>query len=226
MNKAFGKWQQFYCQKQLGLMWPNETLIRFFKGKYMPGHLKSYENKKVLDIGFGTGNNLMFCGSLGMKLYGIEVLKDICCQGKERLKAMGYDADLRVGINSRIPFEDNLFDYIVSWDVIHYEGCEKNIQKAVKEYHRVLKPGGRVYLSTVAPQHTILKNSQTLGIHQYKIGLETDFRKGQTFFYFDAPQYIKFYFSEYFSDIAVGRVTLEYFSSVNDTFIVTAVNKR
>lgn len=226
MSKAFDKWQKFYCQKQQGLMWPNETLVRFFKATYMPGHKENYENKKVLDIGFGTGNNLMFLGTLGMKLYGIEVQKDICEQGMDRLMKMGYSADFRVGTNAEIPFKDNFFDYILSWDVLHYEGQEDKIKKAIKEYHRVLKPGGRLYLSTVAPRHTILKDSETLGIHQYRIGLKTDFRKGQVFFYFDRPEYIQFYFSSYFSDVQVGRVTLDYFGDINDTFIMTAVNRR
>jgi ubiquinone/menaquinone biosynthesis C-methylase UbiE len=225
-TEAFTQWMNFYCKQQKGLMWPNETLVRFFKGSYMPGFRESYAGKSVLEVGFGTGNNLMFCGTLGMELFGVEVHEDICQQIGKKIKEMGYDADLRVGRNSEIPFPDDSFDYIVSWDVIHYEGCEERIIKAVKEYSRVLKPGGRVFLSTVAPDHTILRKSKTLGNHQYEIGREDDFRKGEIFFYFDSPNYLDFYFSGHFSEIKVGRVTLDYFTEVNDTFILSALNKK
>ena len=225
MDTAYSKWRNFYCQKKKGLMYPNETLVRFFKGTYMPAYKPNYEGMKVLDVGFGTGNNSMFLGSLGMKLFGVEVGQEICKEGMKKLKSLGLKADFRVGTNSDLPFEDNSFDYLVSWDVIHYEGSEKKIIKAVEEYHRVLKPGGWLFLSTVAPQHTILQGSEVVGAHCYEIGLESDFRRGQVFFYFDSPRYIEHYFSKRFSKIRIGRVTLEYFTYTNDTFILNAVNK-
>ena len=225
MIQAHSKWKQFYVQQQKGMLYPNETLVRFLKGTYFPAYKKSYAGKKVLDIGFGTGNNSMFLGSLGMVLHGTEVDKDICKQGKVRLESVGYKDDFRVGTNSNIPFPDKTFDYLASSDVIHYEGNETNIAKAIDEYHRVLKPGGWLLLSTVAPDHTILKGSKIMAPHCYKIGLTTDFRKGQQFFYFDSPRYLKHYFEKQFSNISVGRVTLDYFTYVNDTFTLNAVNK-
>lgn len=225
-TEAFAQWMNFYCKQQRGLMWPNETFVRFLKGSYMPGFRKSYKGKKVLEVGFGTGNNLIFCGTLGMELFGVEVHEEICRQVGKKMEGLGYRADLRVGNNHKIPFPKDFFDYIVSWDVIHYEGYEGGIIKAIAQYSRVLKPGGRLFLSTVAPKHTILRNSKTLGNHKYEIGRDDDFRKGEIFFYFDSPNYINFYFSKYFDEIKVGRVTLDYFTEINDTFIVTAVNKK
>ena len=138
-----------------------------------------------------------------MALHGNEVDKDICKQGKVRLESVGYKDDFRVGTNSNIPFPDKTFDYLASSDVIHYEGNETNIAKAIDEYHRVLKPGGWLLLSTVAPDHTILKGSKTIAPHCYKIGLETDFRKGQQFLYFDSPRYRKHYFGKQFANISL-----------------------
>ena len=62
MIQAHSKWKQFYVQQQRGMLYPNETLARFLKGTYFPAYMKSYAGKKVLDIGFGTGNNSMFLG--------------------------------------------------------------------------------------------------------------------------------------------------------------------
>ena len=87
MIQAHSKWRRFYVQQQKGMLYPNETLVRFLRGAYFPAYKKSYAGKKVLDIGFGSGNNSMFLGSLGMVLHGTEVDKDICKQGKVRLES-------------------------------------------------------------------------------------------------------------------------------------------
>ena len=224
-HREFSKWKEFYCDSQKGAVWPNESLVRLFKGSYIPGFKDSYQGKKVLDIGFGSGNNLMFFGTLNMDLYGVEVHQDICLQAAEKLKAMGYNADLRAGDNRNIPFPDNFFDYIASWDVLHYEGQEDYIIEALAEYNRVLKPGGRLFLSTVAPDHTIFRNSKTLGNHRREISREDEFRKGQVFFCVDETGYLEPYFSKYFSNVLIGRAKFDYFTEVNDTYIVTGIKE-
>jgi len=224
-SDAFEKWNCFYRDGintgQVAL-WPNESLVRLLKGAYFPWHKNSYAGDKVIDIGFGSGNNLMLCGSLGMSLFGTEIHSDICLQTADLLSQLGYSAELKEGHNRSIPFDNETFDYLISWDVVHYEGEESRICDAFAEYARVLKTGGRMFLSTVAPEHTILKNSTVTGPHQYKIGRDDDFRKGQVFFYFDSSRYLEFYLSPHFSQIQIGRSTLNYFFETNDTFLVTA----
>jgi len=227
-NNHISKWNKFYRErsKKGGIaIWPNESLVRLFKGSYFPWFQEKYRGKKILDIGFGSGNNLMFFGTLEMELYGVEVHEEICELVAKKLNEMGYNSDLRLGDNRNIPFRDNFFDYIIPWDVIHYEGEESRIIEAIAEYHRVLKPGGRFFLSTVAPDHTILRDSKTLGEHRYEIGRKDDFRQGQVFFTFDAPHYIEFYFSKFFSKVLVGRSYLNYFTETIDTFIVTGLKE-
>jgi ubiquinone/menaquinone biosynthesis C-methylase UbiE len=135
----------------------------------------------------------------------------------------GFEADLRVGTNRHIPFAENQFDFLVSWNVLHYEDNEADIQQALVECRRVLKPGGRFFVSTTGPEHKILQDSTTLGSHRYRIGREDDFRQGQVFFYFDAPNYIHHYFSQVFGDIQVGRTHDFLFTETLDWFIVTGV---
>jgi ubiquinone/menaquinone biosynthesis C-methylase UbiE len=226
-NSAFDKWNVFYNEapKRGGVnIWPNDVLVRLMKGKYIPGIVSpSYKDKKILEIGFGSGNLLRFFGTLDMELYGVEVHEDICEQTTKNLKSLNFDADLKLGDNKSIPFPDNYFDYLVSWDVLHYEGTEERIDKAIEEYARVLKSGARFFISTLAPKHTILNGSKTVGSHMYEIGRDDDFRKGQVFFYFDSPNYIEYYFSKYFSDIHIGRSTIDLITEVNDTFAITGV---
>ena len=222
------EWANFYKKASaqgIELVWPSETLVRLFKGDYIPYIDKNYEGKKIIDVGFGMGNNLLFFGTLGMELYGVEVNQEIINIVENKLKKMGYNPILKVGSNRNIPFKDNEFDFLVSWNVLHYEDSESKILEALREYRRVLKPKGRIFVSTTGPRHKILKEAETLGNHLYKIKRKDDFRRGKIFFYFDACNYIHFYFSKYFSEVMVGRIYDFLFTETLDWFIVTGIKK-
>lgn len=222
----FAQWAATHrraAEEGSALLWPSETLVRLMKGTYVPGLDKDYGGKKAIDIGFGSGNNLAFLGSLGLLLHGTEVAEEVCEPIRQRLERIGYKADLRVGTNREIPWPDNEFDVMVSWNVVHYEENEDAIKGALAEYHRVLKPGGRLFLSTTGPEHKILEGSTTLGRHRYLIGREDDFRKGQVFFYFDTPGYVRYYLAERFKEVLVGRTQSFLFTETLDWFVATGV---
>ena len=101
---------------------------------------------------------------------------------------------------------------------------EENIKKSIIEYHRVLKPGGRLILSTTGPGHKILKNTRLLGNHLYEIGRPGDFRKGQIHFFFDSEQYLEFYFKPYLKNIKLGRIKDELFTEILDWFLLTGTS--
>ena len=52
-NFAFEKWANAYkkgAAAGVELMWPSETLIRLFKGSYIPGLSKKYKNKIAINL--------------------------------------------------------------------------------------------------------------------------------------------------------------------------------
>lgn len=223
MVDPFIQWKAFYSDADVKLEYPSETLVRMMKGSYIPEFDRDYKGKKAIDIGFGHGNNLLFLAQLGLEIFGVEVHKDICKLTTDRLSRLEIKANLQCGRNRAIPFPDNTFDYLVSWDVIHYEVDDEHIREAIEEYHRVLKPGGRFFLSTVAPNNAILSGADIIGCHRYKITREDDFRKGEIFFCFDSPAYVEFFFSERFSTVRTGRVSSDIFQRTVDCFIATGV---
>jgi SAM-dependent methyltransferase len=223
MTDKFAQWNTFYSSPDSKLQYPSETLIRIMKGGYIKEFDKNYSGKKVIDIGFGHGNNLLLLSQLGLELYGVEVHEEICTLTTNVLAGLEIKADLRQGTNRNISFPDDYFDFLVSWDVIHYEGDDDGIREAIKEYHRVLKPGGRFFLSTVGPENGILAGASPIGAHRYKIAREDDFRKGEVFFCFDTTQYVEYYFSSYFKDVVTGRTTSMLFSRTVDCFLATGV---
>lgn len=223
MSSGWAEAYELYQKKGDQLAYPSETLVCLFKGDYVTGQKLDYEGKSVLDVGFGGGNNTLFLASLGMQVSGIEIHQNICDSASKEFLNLGLQVDLRVGTNQEIPFENNSFDFLVSWNVLHYEGTEEGIKAGIKQYARVLKPGGRLFLSTTGPQHKILKNGQTLGNHLYQIGRDEDFRKGQVHFFFDNINYLEFYFSWCFQELQFGRIEDMLFREKLDWWLVTGV---
>lgn len=224
-NVAFEKWTQFYkesLRKGVRQLWPAEPLVRILMGNYIPGLDKNFRGKLALDVGCGSGNNLVFLASLGMQIAGTEISEEVCRDTAAMLKSLGHDADVRVGTNTHIPFEDGTFDFVVSWNVLHYEPDERSIQRAIMEYARVMKAGGILILSTTGPDHLILEGARVVGAHQYQIQREDDFRKGETFFCFDHPRYLQYYFSAAFEKVLIGRLHDDLFGRVSDYFILAA----
>jgi SAM-dependent methyltransferase len=223
---AFADWADAYRRFTASgqeLVWPSETLVRLLKGAYVPGLDRTYQGKAVLDVGFGNANNLLFLNTLGLRLFGTEVDAGICDLARAKLGRVGATADLRVGTNRSIPFPDDAFDLLVSWNVLHYEDNEAHLIAAIREYARVLRPGGRFLLSTTGPEHKILEGAETLGGHRYRIRRPDDFRKGQVYFYFDTPAYVRHYLGMAFRDVLVGRTHDNLFTETLDWFIATGV---
>ena len=229
MVKDWADAYKSYKETGIELSSPSETLIRLLKGNYLTGKALNVSGKSILDVGFGNGNNLALYASLGMKIYGTEIHDDICNQVLETTLRAGIKADLRVGTNRDIPFEDHSFDYLISWNVLHYEGNESRIKEAIKEYARVLKPGGRIILSTGGPENRILRDGTayctTLGNHLYEISRADDFRIGQVHFFFDSSNYLEYYFTPFFGEIQTGRLQDNLFREKIDWLLFTGIKK-
>lgn len=104
------------------------------------------EGKEILDIGCGYGwCELNFLKRGAKHIIGAEVSEGDLLTIKKNIT----DERLSVAVASAIalPFPDESFDTVVSWEVIEHlpKGTE---EKMFAEVHRVLKKGGVFYLST------------------------------------------------------------------------------
>jgi ubiquinone/menaquinone biosynthesis C-methylase UbiE len=112
-------------------------------------HLQLKPNLTVLDIGSGAGFPLMeLAGRLGRscKLYGMDPWINANKRAKQKIKNYALpNVEIIEGSAEHIPFEDNSVDLIVSnLGINNFDKPEK----FVKECNRVLKPDGRLTLTT------------------------------------------------------------------------------
>ena len=73
---------------------------------------KSKKNSEhsVLEVGFGTGNNLWFAAREGFKVSGVEGSHTAVSVAKKRFAQDELSGDLRTGNFTKLPFEDDYFD--------------------------------------------------------------------------------------------------------------------
>ena len=97
--------------------------------------------RDVLEIGVGMGADHCEWAKAGPKsLRGVDLTDRAVEWTTRRLETFGFTPDVRQGDAENLPFEDESFDLVYSWGVIM---CSPDTPRAVREIHRVLRPGGR-----------------------------------------------------------------------------------
>jgi putative peptidoglycan lipid II flippase len=105
---------------------------------------------KVLDVGCGRGEILRHCAELGARAYGVDYSAAAVNLAREAADAAA-DGSRQIGVYQadakRLPFPDGAFDRVLLFDVVeHLYPWE--LQQALAEVRRVLRPGGRIAVHT------------------------------------------------------------------------------
>lgn len=119
----------------------NQSQIRYELEPYIIpfAAFANARGKKVLEIGVGMGADHQRFAESGADLYGIDLTERAIENTRRRLEFFRLSSKLEVGDAENLCFDDNAFDVVYSWGVIHHS---PDTPKAVSEIHRVLKPGG------------------------------------------------------------------------------------
>ncbi|MBN1431637.1 MAG: methyltransferase domain-containing protein [Methanomicrobiaceae archaeon] len=193
------------------LRYPDENLVRLMSGKYVP---VPKPPAKVMDHGFGHGNNLWFLADKGYECSGCEISEALIADVNELFSKIGKPVDLRPVEGLKIPFDDNEFDIVVSWNVLHYNGTRQGVIEIIRELHRVLKEGGILVLSTVHPDSSFSDRMKDMGDGTFLIEKENphDNRQGLSFFVAGSDDELKELF-DMFSDVKTGYIYTDLFDN-------------
>jgi ubiquinone/menaquinone biosynthesis C-methylase UbiE len=112
-----------------------------------------FKNKTVLDIGCGAAGKTIFYATCGVnKIYGIDRVESYKDQAEALANAKGVSDrfEFVTGDASALPFPDDLFDTIIMNDFMEHAS---NPQAVLKECHRALKKGGKLYVNSPPYYH-------------------------------------------------------------------------
>ncbi len=101
-------------------------------------------NESILEIGSGLGllgKGIKEEAGNKIKYFGVELAYNPAQKSKNWIEPVQADA-------VHLPFAENSFDHIVSTDVLEHVADDT---AALKEIHRVLKPGGKAFLVIADP---------------------------------------------------------------------------
>lgn len=102
-----------------------------------------WENKRVLEIGSGVGTDARQIIRRGGVYTGINVDQGSTDVTRRALTVFGLDGVAQQVSAIDLPFADGAFDIVYSFGVLHHI---VEVNKAVAEIERVLKPGGELLI--------------------------------------------------------------------------------
>ena len=102
------------------------------------------QNQKIIDVACGTGDIAKLylkCVNKNAEITCVDPNKGMIKKGKEKLNKF-KNLNWVIAQAEKLPFKDNSFDfYTISFGLRN----TKDINKALREAYRVLKPGGRYF---------------------------------------------------------------------------------
>jgi ubiquinone/menaquinone biosynthesis C-methylase UbiE len=123
-----------------------QPLIRdFLKGK----------KGKLLDLGCGTGRNFVYSPLL--KWYCIDFSEEMLKHASINAGAKKIEAEFFHAEAHDLDFEDNFFDYIMCYAVLHCIDGDKR-EQTLREIYRTLRSGGQALISVWSRNSPRLKN--------------------------------------------------------------------
>ena len=99
----------------------------------------------ILDLGAGVGRHALSLQAAGFEVSAL----DASPEGLAEIDKAGSGVKTTLGRMDDLPYEDQSFDHVLSWNVI-YHGDETVLLNTISEVRRILKPGGSFMLTMLS----------------------------------------------------------------------------
>lgn len=175
--------------------------------KWCFSEIKFPANGKVLELGCGTGkfwlkNKDNIDNSLNITLSDFS--KSMLRIAKDKLKEVDYNFKYEEINVENIPYEDNSFDVVIAEHMIYFA---PDVEKALLEIRRILKPGGVLYVTansceTMAELNKLAeKFDSSLGIDNNGYSTRFELENGEGI--------LKEYFNKVDVEILEGKIIVD-----------------
>lgn len=115
--------------------------------------LPSVKDLRVLEVGCGVGDFAIYLSRQGADVTAVDFSSQAIELATEKARVQNYQVDFRVADAQALPLENNSFDLIVSCECLEHVPTP---QLALNEMYRVLKPSGKLILTTENYSNAIL----------------------------------------------------------------------
>lgn len=148
-------WDELFKQEKFRWRDPYQAVVDFVP------KLRAAGAHRVLDLGCGTGRHTVYLAGQGFDMWACDISARGLNYTRQWLAAEGLTAHLQYSDMTTLPYREGAFEGLVSAFVV-YHGLLDDIQRAVEEIRRVLRPGGLALLTLISTRNDSYRQGQEM----------------------------------------------------------------
>jgi ubiquinone/menaquinone biosynthesis C-methylase UbiE len=121
--------------------------LALFKDRWLANREDAnfFQGKRCLDVGCGGGRYSLAMAHMGAaSVVGVDVSESGLADASMRAQRIGYsNVTFEQASALSLPLADGDFDFVCCAGVLHHT---RSVERGLREIHRVLKPGGSMYM--------------------------------------------------------------------------------
>ncbi len=149
----------------------------------------------ILDLGCGRGRHALYFTQKGFKVTAVDLSAEAIEYNKKFQKEQGVDYLCKRADMMELPFANDAFDRVFSYHVISHQDTA-GVQHVLQEIARVLKPGGKVFLTLCSKEHYAFSQSDFPRLDENTV-LKTEGAEVEVPHFFADKEILKKLFADY-----------------------------
>lgn len=140
VTDGYAVWAEHYDAEKNPLIFLEEPAMLALLGEVA--------GKDVLDAACGTGRWALRMAEMGARVWGVDATAEMLAIAQAKQAGNCHKADFMLGSVTKLPFVDGSFDLVTCALALSHVA---DLQSAISEFARVLRPGGQVLISDFHP---------------------------------------------------------------------------